>query len=156
MIRGFVFSASSTPLFYRNAWYLRSARLTITNACSCVASRITGGATPASAASIHREAQRHQRSPGFRPLKPYSGRGVDKSLPCMSENTRNSSVTCAHTVWLPVSSGSVSQQPLRVNPVRGARLQVCNVVPSTFRAMDTLSTPMMISGYVMIRRTEPV
>jgi hypothetical protein len=56
-------------------------------------------------------------------------------LPRFTENAKNSSVTCTHTVWLPTSSGPVSQQPVRVKPVSGSKLQVCNVVPKTLRAI---------------------
>jgi hypothetical protein len=42
---------------------------------------ITLGALPASNASCHLEAQRHQLSPSVNPLKLYSGIGVLRSLP---------------------------------------------------------------------------
>jgi hypothetical protein len=51
-------------------------------------------------ASCHRGAQRHQRSPAFRPGNPKSGIGVDRSFPRNLENLRNSSVAMMHTVWL--------------------------------------------------------
>lgn len=44
-------------------------------------SRTTGGAHPASIASLHRLAHRHHLSPGLRPGKPYMGLGVERSLP---------------------------------------------------------------------------
>ena len=122
-------------LHYRNSWYFKSAKLTISKHLSWHASKITGGAKPASLASSQRAAHKHQRSPALNPPKSYSGRGVLKSLPRFTENAKNSSVTWQQTVWLPVSSGPVSQQPLRVKPVSGSRLQVCRVVPNTFRAM---------------------
>ena len=58
-------------------------------------------------------AQRHQRSPGCRPSKPHSGRGVERSFPAARLKSRNSSVITAQTVWLPTSSGPVEQQPSR-------------------------------------------
>ena len=42
---------------------------TMSSARRCVAARLTFGATPSSAACRNRPAQRHQRSPGFRPGK---------------------------------------------------------------------------------------
>jgi len=48
---------------------------------SCVASSTTRGAFPASQASTQRSTCRHQRSPGLRPRKRISGRGVTRSLP---------------------------------------------------------------------------
>ena len=63
----------------------------------CVASRMTGGATPASSASFHRSAHRHQRSPGRRPGKPKCGTGVDRSFPRAAEKARNSAVISAQT-----------------------------------------------------------
>ena len=43
-------------------------------------------------------------------------------------------VMTAHTVWLPTSSGPVSQHPLRKNPVIGFREHTSSVSPSTFLA----------------------
>ena len=54
---------------------------TTSSARTCVAPSTTGGATPASCASSQRDAQTHQRSPGCRPSKPHSGRGVERSFP---------------------------------------------------------------------------
>ena len=65
------------------------------------------------AASAHRSAQRHQRSPADSPANPYSGGGVDTSLPTHELKARNSSVISAQTVWTPASSAPVSQHPLR-------------------------------------------
>jgi hypothetical protein len=62
---------------------------------------------------LQRGAHKHQRSPGFKPGKPNSGTGVDKSLPRDFENARNSVVMTAQTVWLPTSSWPVLQQPSR-------------------------------------------
>jgi hypothetical protein len=56
------------------------------------------GAWFASNASCHRGAHRHQRSPGFRPGKPNSGCGVDRSLPRDLENSRNAEVITAQIV----------------------------------------------------------
>ena len=70
----------------------------MSRARSWVADNRTGQAYPASAACNHRAAHTHQPSPGDSPTNPYSGRGVDKSLPTDFENSRNSVVTVAHTV----------------------------------------------------------
>lgn len=71
----------------------RSSSFAYFSACSAVASRNTGGATPASSASFQREAQRHQRSPGVRPGNEYWGAGVMRSLPRDLVNSKNSLVT---------------------------------------------------------------
>ena len=55
-----------------------------------VASRTTLGALPANLASSHLAAQRHQRSPSFKPSNWYCGLGVDRSFPRSFENSRNS------------------------------------------------------------------
>ena len=89
---------------------------------------------PASSASFQRGAHRHQRSPGFSPGKPYCGKGVLRSLPAALEKARNSLVITAHTVCRPRSSGPVSQQPLRKNPVTGSIEQGISSSPSTLRA----------------------
>ena len=62
------------------------------------------GALPASSASIHLEIHKHHLLPGFSPGKLHSGRGVDKSFPCVLENSRNSCVTIAHKICVPESS----------------------------------------------------
>src|SRR3546814_1767887 len=111
------------------AWRWPSA--TNSSVFSCVASSTTSGAKPACRASSQRAAHRHQRSPSCSPPKPYSGRGVDRSLPTARENCRNSSVTMMQTVCTPRSDASVSQQPLRVRPVSGSKEQGCNSPPST-------------------------
>ena len=79
----------------------------------CVAASTTGGATPSSCACSQRSATTHQRSPGCRPGKRNSGRGVDRSLPTARWWARNSAVTTAQTVWLPTSCGPLVQQPSR-------------------------------------------
>jgi transcriptional regulator with XRE-family HTH domain len=56
---------------------------------------------------------KHQRSPGFRPAKPNSGIGVERSFPRDLENSRNAAVITTHTVWLPTSSCPVLQQTSR-------------------------------------------
>src|SRR6516165_10688764 len=112
---------------------LRSAREQCSRAPSCVARNTTRGAWPASRASCQRGAHRHQRSPGFRPRKPISGIGVERSLPHDLENSRNAVVITAQTVWLPISSRAVSQQPSRKNPVMGLNEQTSNRSPSTLR-----------------------
>lgn len=48
---------------------------------------------------------RHQVQPGLRPLKPYSGRGVLRSLPRRFEKSRNVGVRTAASVCLPGSPG---------------------------------------------------
>jgi hypothetical protein len=63
--------------------------------------------------SFQRVAHRHQRSPGCKPGKPISGTGVLRSLPRDLLNARNSFVISAQTKWAPMSSGPVSQQPVR-------------------------------------------
>ena len=120
---------------YLSSWYFKSAKLRISKHLTWLASNITGGAKPASLASNQRDAHKHQRSPATKPSKPYSGLGVVKSFPFEYEKAKNSSVTCVHTVWLPVSSTPVSQQPVRVKPVRGSKLHTCKVVPNTLRAI---------------------
>ena len=50
--------------------------------------KITLGAFPASNASCHLEAQRHQWSPSLKPLKLYSGIGVLKSFPTDFEKVK--------------------------------------------------------------------
>ena len=64
---------------------IRTSRGTMSSARRCVDARRTRGAAPSSAACRKREAQRHQRSPDLRPPNPYSGRGVDRSLPTYFE-----------------------------------------------------------------------
>ena len=92
---------------------LRSPSVQWTKAPSWVARKITRGAWFASRASCQRAAHRHQRSPGLRPGKPNSGSGVERSLPRDLENSRNAEVITTQTVWLPISSRPVLQQPSR-------------------------------------------
>ena len=99
---------------------VRSSIGTTSSARACVAPSTTSGATPASCASSQRDAHRHQRSPGFTPSKPHSGRGVERSFPAARLNARNSSVITAQTVWLPRSSGPVAQHASRKKPVSGS------------------------------------
>ena len=91
----------------------KSCMVTYRSAASCVLSSTTWGATPASSASFQRSAHRHHRSPGFRPGKRYSIRGVMRSLPWSREKSRNAAVTMAHTTCRPASSGPVAQHPSR-------------------------------------------
>ena len=65
--------------------------------------------TPPASAGAHR----HHWSPGWRPAKPNSGCGVERSLPTDAEKARNSAVTRVQTVWTPTSSAPVLQQPSR-------------------------------------------
>ena len=60
---------------------LRSSRSTNSIVEMWVASSTTGGATPASKASFQRAAQRHHRSPGFKPGKSKAGLAVIRSFP---------------------------------------------------------------------------
>src|SRR5690348_6580760 len=84
-------------------------------------------------ACCQRGAHRHQRLPGFRPGKPKAGIGVERSLPAALEKARKSAVITTQTVWLPTSSGLVSQQPLRKKPVAGSKEQLSSLSPSTLR-----------------------
>src|SRR3984957_6076404 len=111
---------------------LRSASEQKLKAPSCVARKTTRGARPACSASCHRGAHRHQRSSGLSPGKPNSGTGVERSLPQDFEYSRNPAVMTAHTVWLPISSRLVSQQPSRKKPVIGLKEQTSSRSPSTF------------------------
>lgn len=86
-----------------------SSSVTNSMADEWVASRSTGGATPASSASFQRVTHRHHRSPGSSPGKSHSGCGVTRSLPCARENSRNSRVIFAHTVCKPTSPPPVRQ-----------------------------------------------
>ena len=97
-----------------------------------VDANLTLGAYPASFASIHLSAHRHQASPGLNPGKLNSFLGVDKSLPFDFENSRNSSVIIAHTVCVPMSLFPVLQQPSRKNPVKGSTLHGTRSKPRTF------------------------
>src|SRR5690606_28849473 len=54
------------------------------------------------------------------------------------EKARNSAVTRAQTVWLPMSSGPVSQQPLRLKPVKGSYEQASSGPPRTLSARGSL------------------
>lgn len=110
----------------------RSTRSRNSSAASWVDSSTTGGALPASKASFQREAQRHQRSPGLKPGKSNSGRGVERSLPRDFEKARNSSVTWAQTTCTPTSPRPVRQQPSRKKPVIGRVEHGSSTPPSTF------------------------
>jgi hypothetical protein len=130
---------------------LRSASEQWPRAASWVARKTTRGALPASSASCQRGAQRHQRSPGFRPRKPISGIGVERSLPRDLENPRNAAVMTAQTVWLPMSSRPVSQQPSRKNPVMGFVEQTSSWSPSTLRGALRRPPPLPLSSLRMAR-----
>ncbi len=114
---------------------IRSFSDAMRSASSFVADRTTVGAHPAWRASSQREAHRHQRSPGFNPGNPNSGRGVDRSFPRVRVNSRNASVTMAQTVCEPRSIGPVSQQPFRKTPVTGSSEHVASGRPRTFRCL---------------------
>lgn len=99
----------------------------------CVRLKNTLGAASLSNASSQRAAHKHQASPGFRPGNPNSGLGVERSLPRYFEKARNSASIFAQTVWKPVSSSLVLQQPSLKNPVNGSWLQGINGSPNTFK-----------------------
>lgn len=111
-------------------WAVSAVSETTRVALLCVASAMTGGATPASSASRHRPAHRHQRSPGFSPAKPP--RGVSRSLPRAFVNRKNVEVTSLQTTCTPVSSGSVEQRPSRKKPVSGASEHAASGEPRMF------------------------
>src|SRR5499427_7544737 len=130
---------------------LRSASEQWLSAPSCVARKTTRGALPASSASCQRGAQRHQRSPGLRPGKPNCGIGVERSLPRDLENSRNAAVMTAQTVWLPMSSRPVLQQPSRKNPVMGFNEQTSSRSPRTFRGALGRPPPFPLSSVRIYR-----
>ena len=70
------------------AFSCRSSSLQYLKAASCVLSSTTWGAAPLSKASCQRLAQRHQKSPGLRPGKPYCGAGLERSFPLDLVNSR--------------------------------------------------------------------
>jgi hypothetical protein len=92
-------------------------------------------------------------SPGFRPRKPNSGIGVERSLPRDLENSRNAAVMTAQTVWLPMSSRPVSQQPSRKNPVMGFIEQTSSHSASTLRGgLNACRAPSVLSEAGQHRR----
>src|SRR6185437_15769060 len=111
---------------------MRSSKGTMRSVFSCVASSTTGQAAPACCTSSQRAAQTHQRSPGLRPLKPYCGMGVERSLPSALLAARKAASTTQQMVWTPRSSGPVLQQPSRKKPVMGLQPQVLRGRPRTF------------------------
>ena len=102
------------------------------SADSSHASSFTFGATPASHASCHRLAHKHQQSASFRPGKSYSGNGVLKSFPFDLLKRRKFSVICAQITCLPPSCESVSQDPLRYHPVLSFWQHGLSGRPNTF------------------------
>jgi hypothetical protein len=86
------------PFRYSAAQAFRSSIFANSSVEACVDSSRIFGAIPASKASFHRLAQRHQRSPGLSPGNCMSGLGVERSLPCSKEYFRNSFVITAQTV----------------------------------------------------------
>src|SRR5258708_23974807 len=132
-------TAGRTSQSRSTAERLRSESEQKLKAPSCVARKTTRGARPACSASCHRGAHRHQRSPGLSPRKPNSGTGVERSLPQDFEYSRNPAVMTAHTVWLPMSSRLVSQQPSRKKPVIGLKEQTSSRLPSTL--LDSFRRP---------------
>jgi hypothetical protein len=89
---------------------------------------------------------RHHRLSGRSPGKPNSGTGVARSLPQDFENSRKPAVMTVHTVWLPMSSRLVSQQPSRKNPVIGLKEQTSSRPPSTFLGSLRRSPPLPASS----------
>jgi CheY-like chemotaxis protein len=67
-------------------------------------------------------------------------------LPRDLENSRNVAVTTAQTVWLPMSSCPVSQQPSRKNPVMGFIEQSSSRPPSTLRGAFGRPPPCPLSS----------
>ena len=71
------------------------------------------------------------------PGNPDSGCGVDRSFPAsLRKREEFASVITAQTVCIPVSSGPVSQQPLRKKPVTGAAPHGASAPPWTFSALS--------------------
>ena len=80
--------AHSSMVSSTKAFSCRSSSLQYLKAASCVLSSTTWGAAPLSKASCQRLAQRHQKSPGLRPGKPYCGAGLERSFPLDLVNSR--------------------------------------------------------------------
>src|SRR5262249_20028582 len=75
--------------------------------------------------------------------------GVERSLPQDLENSRNAAVMTAQTVWLPMSSRPVSQQPSRKNPVMGFIEHTSSRSPSTLRGVSGRPPPCPLSSLSM-------
>ena len=73
---------------YRPHFAVKSSRETNSMVEACVASKMTGGAAPASKASFQRLTQRHQRSPGAEAGKAELRMRCDRSLPRERENSQ--------------------------------------------------------------------
>ena len=126
----------------RSTWCsFKCSKRTYSNVFILVDVILTRGAQPAWRASSQRMAQRHQRSPFFKPLNPYSGLGVTRSFPLLLENLRNWSSTIVQTVWVPTSPAPVLQHPSRKNPVTGSVPQTSKFVPRTFFWVSGISAP---------------
>ena len=117
----------------------KSSSETISKAFSCVPSRNTGGAFPATNASFQREAHKHHRSPGCTPGKRNLGTGVLRSFPTDFVKSRNSAVACTQITCNPRSFSSVEQHPSRFQPVRGFNEQVFRMPPKTFRSVAMMN-----------------
>ena len=126
----------------------RSANDTNLRAVLWVPAKSTGGATPASRASFHRDAHRHHLSPGFKPGKLEPGTGVLRSLPWDLVYVKNSAVISAQITWVPRSWGPVTHTPVRKNPVMGEVQQVWSSVPSTFWSLLVLIVQNWLSIYI--------
>src|SRR5665213_3608712 len=118
------------------AYWISNSNGTILRVFSCVASRTTGQAAPACCTWSQRAAQTHQRSPGLRPLKPYCGIGVERSLPSALLAAKKLSSTTQQMVCTPRSAGPVLQQPSRKKPVMGLQPQTASDWPKTFFPTD--------------------
>lgn len=88
------YSGSFSP---STAYCFSSSSDTYSNADTWVAESTTGGATPSSRASFHRDAHKHQQSPGFSPGKLNMGTGVLRSFPRALVYCKNSALTRAQT-----------------------------------------------------------
>ena len=119
--------------FAHTECFLRSSRSTNSNETTEVALRSTFGAQPWSKASFQRRTQRHHWSPGLRPGKENSGRGVLRSFPRFLLKVRNCSLMTAQTQCRPRSPAPVRQQPSRKKPVMGEVEQVASASPRTLR-----------------------
>src|SRR5439155_6835193 len=71
---------------------------------------------------------------------------VERSLPRDLENSRKAAVITVQTVWLPMSSRPVSQQPSRKNPVMGFIEQTSSRSPSTLRGVPGRPPPLPLSS----------
>src|SRR6188472_798034 len=92
---------------------------------------------------------RSTEAPAVAGFQPNSGIGVERSLPLDLENARNAADMTAQTVWLPMSSRPVSQQPSRKKPVMGFIEQSSSGSPSTLRGVFRRPAPLPPSSLSM-------